>query len=545
MQATRQPRSAFPYLLATLVVVVAVALGLPDRLLTRWAYAVEQGRIRAETEGLARSDADLVHLSEVSHAFRLVARIARPGVVHIHVKAEQDAHDRIVELSRERSRLDQRRAEIQAKIDNDTDAARDEKQLQELLRICTRLREIADELSKLADRASAASGSGIIFDTQGHILTNNHVVEGRKAISVQLADEREFDAVIIGADPKTDLAVIKIDAGGLSPLKFADSDSAQVGDWVLAVGAPFGLSQTVTHGIISATGRQDVAIGRGILYQNFLQTDAAINPGNSGGPLLNLRGEVLGVNTAIATDNSGHNAGVAFSIPSNLAVRIARQLTRNGEVVRGWLGITMGELSTADRGVLGIDKPRGVLVNAVLEGTPADKAGVQVGDVIVAINGEPIGTMAQLRGTIADIFPGETARLAIVRDGRRIELAVVLGRRPDDTALLARAQQRIGRPLAPLPLLGKTLLPTLADALGCDENVRGVIVVGFPDETSPVKEIAIGDIITAIDGQPSPTLAAARQVLASAAARGAVTLEIVNCQGDRKQVKINPARKGD
>lgn len=295
---THRPR--FRLLFWTGMAVAALWIGFGDRLLSRWAYAVERGRIQASADELLDSD-ELAGVQAISKAFRLVAKVARPGVVHINVSGS----DGTLEVSPEElESLKQRFGDLLS-----------EEQLRELLR-----------------RQPPASGSGIVFDADGYIVTNNHVVAGRTEIVVHLADDRTYEATIVGTDPKTDLAVIKIDAPNLHALKFGDSDQVDVGDWVVAVGAPFGLSQTVTHGIISATGRSHVDVG--ILYQNFIQTDAAINPGNSGGPLLNLRGEVIGVNTAIATHGDA-NAGVAFTIPSNMAVKVARALIEHGSVARG------------------------------------------------------------------------------------------------------------------------------------------------------------------------------------------------------------------
>ena len=349
----RNPRLA--WLLAALVLVGFIAVGVPGRLLSRWAYACERGRLQATNEGLTALSQDLARVEEVSHAFRLVAKVARPGVVHIRVRSDvaEEGDDPMWR-------------ELRQQLEEQLGEQFDEQRWRDFLR---------------QHREAPASGSGIIFDEQGYVLTNNHVVAGRDEILVTLPDEREFPATLVGNDPMTDLAVIKIDASDLHALKFGDSDRVEVGDWVIAVGAPFGLSQSVTHGIISATGRDSVEplTEKGILYQNFLQTDAAINPGNSGGPLLNLRGEVIGVNTAIATNGDGYNAGIAFTIPSNMALKVASQLKESGAVARGWLGITMGELEAADRELLGIEGHRGVLVVGIVGNIAGGHFGDHIG----------------------------------------------------------------------------------------------------------------------------------------------------------------------
>ena len=376
-----------------------------------------------------------------------------------------------------------------------------------------------------------------IFDSTGHILTNNHVIEDRRSIVVRLPDEREYEATIVGTDPKTDLAVIKIDAPNLHPLKFGDSEKVEVGDWVIAVGAPFGLSQSVTHGIISATGRHDIITGRGIMYQNFLQTDAAINPGNSGGPLLNLRGEVIGVNMAIATDGEGYNAGIAFTIPANTAVQIGRQLIESGEVARGWLGITMGELTAADREIFGVEAGQGVLVSALIEDGPAESAGIVVEDVILAVNHTPVSNMSQLRSLIAEVYPGDKATFDLSRGDQRKQIAVKLDRRPSDeefshsTALLMRM-----RKLDQLGLYARTLLPGLA--AGYDAEKRGVLVLGPIDENDEKSPIKRRELIVQCNGKSVSTVAALSQVLEQTQAGKEIKLTVINSDGEQRTVSM-------
>ncbi len=265
-------------------------------------------------------------------------------------------------------------------------------------------------------------GTGMITDIQGHILTNNHVVGGASKVQVLLADGSRFEARVVGTDPKTDLAVVKIDAGKALPhVRFGDSDAVEVGEWVVAIGHPRGLDQTVTTGIISAKHRRGITDPSG--YQDFLQTDAAINPGNSGGPLLNLRGEVVGVNAAIASTSGGFE-GIGFAIPSNMATHISRELIARGKVERGWLGVSVQDLTHDLSKTMGIETTRGALVSEVLKASPAEKAGLKQGDVIVAYNGKEIRDASQLRNEAASSPIGKEVRLTVLREGKKREVPV-------------------------------------------------------------------------------------------------------------------------
>jgi serine protease Do len=268
-------------------------------------------------------------------------------------------------------------------------------------------------------------GSGVIVDAQsGYILTNNHVVEGADDITVKLADKRELKASVVGRDPKTDLAVIKLKtAENLTAASFGDSDALEVGDWVLAIGSPFGLEQTVSHGIISAKGR---VIGEGP-YDDFLQTDAPINPGNSGGPLVNLAGEVVGINSAI-TSRSGGSEGIGFAIPSNLARSIYRQLVSTGKVVRGWLGVSIQDLDPALARHFGLAADaKGVLVADVLDHGPARDAGLRSGDVILKYNGKPVDASRDLQRRVAETAVGQSVSLGLWRDRGTVTVNLKVG----------------------------------------------------------------------------------------------------------------------
>jgi serine protease Do len=271
-------------------------------------------------------------------------------------------------------------------------------------------------------------GSGFVIDSQGIIVTNHHVVNQAEKIVVRL-EKKEFEAQILGSDPATDLAILKIKPSKELPiLDFADSSQMQVGDWVIAIGNPFGLSQTVTAGIVSATGR---VIGQGP-YDDFIQTDASINPGNSGGPLLNLNGEVIGINTAIFSQTGG-NIGIGFAIPSNIAHGITEQLRAHGKVVRGWLGVAIQDLDEDLAKAFSLSEMQGALVADVEAGTPADTAGIKRGDVIVDFRGKSVKSAPDLSREVATTEPGTKAAIEIIRKGKKQTLTVKIGEQPSQS----------------------------------------------------------------------------------------------------------------
>ncbi len=273
-------------------------------------------------------------------------------------------------------------------------------------------------------------GSGVIVDPSGIIVTNHHVVGEADEIKVLLADRSEFTARLIGTDPKSDLAVVKIEAEGLPTIPWADSDRLEVGEYVLAVGNPFGLNQTVTMGIVSAVGRARMGIAE---YEDFIQTDAAINPGNSGGPLVNARGEVVGINTAIFS-RSGGNMGIGFAVPSNMARIILEQLVTTGRVVRGWLGVSIQDVTPDLAAQLGAAEPKGVLVSDILNDSPAQRAGLQPGDVIVGFEGKEVENATQLRNLVAVTEVGRQVSLTVLRRGQLQRVPVQIGEQPKRVA---------------------------------------------------------------------------------------------------------------
>lgn len=277
-------------------------------------------------------------------------------------------------------------------------------------------------------------GSGVIVTPDGYIITNNHVVEGADELNVSLSDKRTFKAKVIGTDPKTDVAVIKIDAANLPTLSWGDASRLEVGEMVLAVGNPFGLSQTVTMGIISAIGRANVGI---VDYEDFIQTDAAINPGNSGGALVNLKGELIGINTAIFSRSGGY-MGIGFAIPSTMAKSVMQSLIAHGKVVRGWIGVSIQDVTPDLAKEFGATENSGALVGDVMEDSPASKAKFERGDIITAYNGVTVRDPNHLRGLVAETAPGTTVRLSVLRDKKILDLTLTVGELPTELAKAGR-----------------------------------------------------------------------------------------------------------
>ncbi|MFZ5453494.1 MAG: DegQ family serine endoprotease [Thermodesulfobacteriota bacterium] len=336
-------------------------------------------------------------------------------------------------------------------------------------------------------------GSGFVIDAQGLILTNNHVVEGSDKIKVKLVGGKEYEATIKGRDPKTDLALIQITnpPKNLPFLVMGDSDAIRVGDWVIAVGNPFGLSHTVTQGIISAKGR---VIGAGP-YDNFLQTDASINPGNSGGPLLNLKGEVVGINTAILATGQG----IGFATPSNMAKSVIPQLKEKGKVTRGMIGVQVQNVTPELAKSFGMTEPRGALVSEVNPGTPAEKAGLHREDIIIEYNGHPINEMNELPRLVAQTAPGTKATVKVLRQGKEKTFTLTITELKDERQAKGGGEE--GEQSSPLGLTVKDLDANLAQRLRLKET-KGVVVMQVePGSAAADAGFRLGDLIEEINGQ--------------------------------------------
>ncbi|MFW6076613.1 MAG: DegQ family serine endoprotease [Hyphomicrobiales bacterium] len=356
--------------------------------------------------------------------------------------------------------------------------------------------------SQPPQRRGSAVGSGFIIDAEGYIVTNNHVVEDATTLTVTLHDETEYEAEIVGRDPRTDLAVLKIDArSDLPTAEWGDSEQAQVAEPVLAVGNPFGLGGSATWGIISALAR-DLGIGP---YDEFLQTDASINRGNSGGPVFNTRGEVIGVATAIFSP-SGGNIGLGFATPSSIARSVVEQLRETGEVSRGWIGVAIQPVNEELASGLGLDEARGVVVADVTSGAPADEAGIEVGDVMLEFAGEAIDEQSRLPRLVADTEIGSTVPVTVWRDGEEVSLEITVGDLSQSPGMAEAdtqqpqspdtdAQGGLGLQLAPLD-------PEVREQLGLDSDVSGVLVAGVqPNSVAAERGLRTGDLITRVGRQ--------------------------------------------
>ena len=368
--------------LVLLVIAASASLFYHADVLGRFAYAVERGRLRADREHLDELQGpDVATLEQISHAFSVIAEVVKPSVVNIEARATLDIPQ--------------------------------------------------DEIRRFfTDRGlppAKGTGSGVIIDEEGHIVTNNHVINGAEVVDVTLSDGRVFRAEPVGADPQTDIAVIKINADHLHPARFGESDRLQVGNLVLAIGSPFRLGHSVSHGIVSAVGRADVAVG--VDYQNWIQTDAPINPGNSGGPLINTRGEVVGINTAIATDSGGHQ-GVGFAIPSNSVSRVADMLKSGKGIQRGYLGVQIRPVTPKFADAYGLKEPGGVFIAGVGAKSPAAEGGLKPEDIVLAIDGKKIDTQERLQEIIAGTKPDTTLTMTVWRDGASLDLQVRIGVQP-------------------------------------------------------------------------------------------------------------------
>ncbi|MCD6507897.1 DegQ family serine endoprotease [Candidatus Poribacteria bacterium] len=348
-------------------------------------------------------------------------------------------------------------------------------------------------------------GSGVIVSDDGYILTNNHVIKDADKIWVSLLDNRKFRAKVVGTDPETDVAVLKIKAKDLPAIKIGDSDKVQEGEWVLAIGNPFGLGFTITAGIVSAKARSL----RGLTtYGDFIQTDAAINPGNSGGALVNLKGELIGINTAIYTKSGGYQ-GIGFAIPINLAKHVMNMIIEKGEVVRGYLGVEIQMVDADLAKKFGIEKPIGVLVSKVYKDSPAEKAELKVGDLIIKYDGKEVENPSHLQAMVISTEPGTKVKLEIVRGKKHRIIEVKVGKRPSEKELAARTEKTSW-----LGITVQTLTPDLARKFGYDENLKGVIVIGVdPKGPAAEKGIQRGDVIREMNNREVSSIRDYRRIL--------------------------------
>jgi S1-C subfamily serine protease len=381
--------------------------------------------------------------------------------------------------------------------------------------------ESADQVLRWVGRAGGSdspvakgTGSGVVFTPDGAILTNNHVVDGALTINVHLRDGRFLPARLVGRDPSTDLAVIKVDAQGLVAAKFADSEAARVGEWVVAIGSPFGLGYTVTAGVLSAKGRGGLGMNQ---IEDYLQTDASINPGNSGGPLCDLDGHVLGINSMIV----GHGSGIGFAVPSALARRAAEQILRTGKVERAGIGVGVQDLTPEIAAVMKLDPRSGALVNTVTDGGPAQKAQIHPGDVLAAVAGRPVHDGRELIRELLSRDVGQVVQIEVIRAGQHYGTAVTLAARPEPPVPPLPVQQQ-GVPQQGLGLGVRDLSPQQVASLGLPAHALPIVSTVVPGSAADRAGLSVGDVIVEVDGIQYPN----SQKLQEAAADGQLLLRL-------------------
>ena len=456
-----------------------------------------------QARGSLGNPAGVASADQLSKVFRDVSKSLRPSVVSIR---------NVVERSATKSRGSRPRGlppELEQLFGKQFDGLNTDRN---------------DDLDLPKGRVQNGLGSGVIVRNDGYILTNNHVVEGASILEVELSDDRKFDAKVIGTDVRTDLAILKIEATGLVAALLGNSADMEVGDWVIAIGSPFGLTQTVTAGIVSATNRSDQGI---TMYDNFIQTDAAINPGNSGGPLLNMRGEVIGINTAIASRSGGYN-GICFAIPSDTAKRVLDDLISKGRVTRGVIGIRPETLKpeTAERLSLPAGT-RGALIASVTKGLPAYKAGLKEGDVITAINGTAINSDSAMRRFVGETKPGTQIRISYLRDGKRSEVTLTVDEL-DEQALDAASSETMEVFGVTVGVVSKEVRDELGLQLG-----EGVEVTGINRRSPLAAIIPPGVVVLSVNGKKIGTPLDFAETMERASKTGMIKMIIRDGEADK------------
>ena len=374
-------------------------------------------------------------------------------------------------------------------------------------------------------------GSGVIVSPDGYILTNNHVVDGATEVKVTLSDKREFKARVVGADPKIDIAVLKIDASDLPSIVIGDSSKIQIGDYALAVGNPFGVGKTVTMGIVSALGRSNLGIEA---YEDFIQTDAPINPGNSGGALINDRGELIGINTAIISHGSEGNQGIGFAVPVNLARTVMDEILKTGKVTRAYLGVVPQDVTPAIAKAFGVKESAGALIGDVTADGPAQKSGLQKGDIVLQLNGKPVEDANQLRMNISMMRPGTTVNLKVFRNGADREFTVTLGELPTEEAAVEKGSGDSKSELSGISV--QDVDARTARQLGVPSNAAGVVVTGInPSSAAADSDLRRGDVIQEVNHKPIRNTADFEAAMRNSKDQ---TLLLVNRQGNTLYVAV-------
>lgn len=406
-------------------------------------------------------------------------------------------------------------------------------------------------MARPRDQREEGLGSGVLVTSAGYILTNNHVIDKATTLKVTLSDGRIFTGKTVGADPQTDVAVVKISADNLPTLPFANSDAARVGDLCFAIGNPFGQDHTVTMGIVSAKGR---SLERGLRVQNFIQTDASINPGNSGGALINAHGELIGMNTMILTGGNtfgggeGGNIGIGFAVPSNLAKTVMDQIMKNGKVSRGYLGVSLQELTPDLASQFGLKNAHGAIVSETVHGGPGDKAGLKSGDVITAIDGKEVQSSDDLTMDVISHAPGSTVTLSVVRDGKPMDVKVTLTQRPGGVELAKEngggddnqpgGDNGSDSNASVRGISVETLTPDLAQQIGVPAATKGVVVNSVDADSPAADAVGRGSIIVAVDRHPVTNVQEFKRLMN--AAKDKAVLLTVNNGGQNAFVVVQP-----
>jgi serine protease Do len=515
----RAGRAKLP-VVAALTVAAVGAIALAERPSLLNAAPTPADTVVTVAPATRSTDPSVARLADLSDAFATIAAKVKPSVVYITAREEAQP----VAQRRERGNLDQIPPEMR-----------------EMLRGFG-LPDM-DQMPMRPRGGGIASGSGFIVSKDGYILTNNHVVDGASEVRVRLLDRREFKAKVIGRDPNTDVAVIKIDASGLTPAPLGDSDASRVGEWVLAVGNPLGnnLTFTVTQGIISAKGRSLQLPGRSEMsIQDFIQTDAAINPGNSGGPLVDVNGNVIGINSAIESP-TGYNAGYGFAVPINLAHAVMNQIIKTGHVERAALGVQVRDASAEDAAYVGLKSIGGVLVNTFSsDKSAAKKAGVEPGDVIVSVDGKKIDYVAQLQQAIAFRKPGDEVTLQVARKGGKLETIKVTLQRAESAADDSESSSNDaadndakGSSMHQLGVSVQSIDAQTRHELKLPSDVQGVLVTGTQDGSPASTHLfapsnGAADIITSVEGKSIDTPEQLKSALQKVKDGGIVSLDVYN-----------------
>ncbi len=398
------------------------------------------------------------------------------------------------------------------------------------------------EQSPRRDYTQRAQGSGFIISKEGHIITSNHLVGQADEVRVELVDGRTVEAKVIGTDPDSDVAVIKVEADNLTPVALGDSDALQVGEWVLAIGNPMGLSHTVTAGIVSATGRSGLNIAT---YENFIQTDAAINMGNSGGPLINLNAQAVGINTAILGPGGG-NIGIGFAIPINMAKQVADQLIKTGSVQRGYLGVVPQDLTEELAAAFDLEEGKGVVLSQVTEDSAAAKAGLEAGDIVLEFRGTPIESASQFRNLVASGRPGEKVEMVVLRNGKRETISATLDARPSAEQLQGQERQEEPSEEEEPQRLGLTvrdLTAEMAQRFGY-EGQEGVIITRVaPGSEAAEKGLRAGYVIREVNRQPVINVEQYRKAISEAISGNRRILLLISNGQVSQYVVLNPAKE--